>query len=398
MAAKPFSGVRGKTPLPRLFKYPLPPLSVARITDVVYEDGFIHLITDGQDHIIPYTPALLIHPRVYPLVADDVEGRVAHHPHAVEVRADLDTLVDICRRVSRISSAFLFLPPERQFLLDKHTSLHAEIKGGSPSLSPPSFRSKEEALAYVLRARGGYPPRIFVENVFFTARIAVSLARVRSVYLPPDALREVLSANLSPDSLGGEHLLPSSIVRVLSGDPVLFPSFWSDVDAGYGRGVLEYGEGKLGILADAEYLNLPYRIVKPITVSSSPGALPRAILSLLSFSRASALLSTPRGNIVEIALRTSSPRALSSWYLFEAVAEILSPLPSFLASTGALTPAGRASLIVLHRLRQRAPELYKRLSPHIPVCSRGLSALESFLRGLSSLRLEPLRSSTYRRE
>ncbi len=370
---------------------------MARITDVVYEDGFIHLITDGEDHIVPYTPALLIHPRVYSLLADDVEGTVIHHPLAVEVRADLDTLIDISRRVSRLSSAFLFLPPERQFLLDKHITLYADIRDGSPSLSPPVFRSREEALAYVLRTRRGYPPRVFLENVFFSARIAVDLTRVRNTRLPPDALRDVIAANLSPDSLGGEHVLPSSIVRVLSGDPLLFPSFWSDVDAGYGVGVLEYGEGRTGILADAEYLGLPYTLIKPITVSSSLGVLPRAILSLLSLAKTNVLLSSPQGNIVEIALKTSSPAALSSWYLFEAVADILAPLPSLLASTNALTPAGRVSLVVLYGLRRRAPELYKRLSPHIPVCSRGLSALESFLRGLSSLRLEPLRSSTCRR-
>ncbi len=359
-----------------------------------FEDGLITVETSEGPLYFPYTPALLLHPAVFPLLDVDLPART--HPYAVEVRGPLDDLIRIARRAARLSGAYLLLPPERQFALERGIRLHANLTPHGVSLAVPDLRDDRQALEFLLGPRFGNPALAFLENVFFRARIAADLTFHADVPLSPSALREVFVWNLSPETLGrGDVLLPSSIVRVTAGDPVLFPSCLSDADAGFGKGVLEYGEGRLGVLADAEILGYSYEVVRPQTVSASPGLLPRSLASLLSSVPLTRILSVPVGNIVEIALETD--RHARFWHLFEAVAHVVSNLSRVLASTNALTPVGRRTLLVAHNLRRRAPEVYKRLSPHIPVCSRGLNVLESFLRALSSLRWEPRHSSMYPR-
>jgi hypothetical protein len=138
-----------------------------RIESVDYEDGRVYLTASGQQLEYPYEPAILIPPHVYPLISTEGISRIIKHEHSVELRAPLYVLLDVQREVSAFTSAFLFLPPERQFLIDKKMSIGSELNDGMASFSLPSFSSARDALAFLLRSKHGLPPRVFVENVLY---------------------------------------------------------------------------------------------------------------------------------------------------------------------------------------------------------------------------------------
>ncbi|HID09633.1 TPA: hypothetical protein EYP13_05360, partial [Candidatus Micrarchaeota archaeon] len=176
-----------------------------RVESVEYEDGTVYVYTEGDTVEHPYLPALLIDPRIVPYLSAEVRGR--EHPHALEVRGSLDYLIDVQREVSRLSNAYLFIEPERQFLLEKGFSIGSHVVDGMPSLRLPSFDSWRDALTFLLRTRRGPAARTFMENVFYAARVAADLSRVDKTRLPPEALRVVLDLNICPTTVGSGDVL-----------------------------------------------------------------------------------------------------------------------------------------------------------------------------------------------
>ena len=373
-------------PYPCLLK-PRAPRGSVRVENVEYEDGKVYVYSGDCVLEREYTPALLVDPRVVPFLPERLEGK--EHPHALEVRGDLDYLVDVQREVSFLTNAYLFIEPERQFLLEKGFSIGSYVVDGMPSLRLPVFSSWRDALKYLLRTERGPAARTFLENVFYVARVAADLSRVGDVRLPPQALRVVLDLNLCPTTVGSPGvLLPASRVRVSVPLPFTYPSTDPILRKRFG-GSVPVRDGGLVPLADAEVLGLDYRVAVPFTASASPGAVQRGIGELLSlFLRMASRARVKGADIEEYALRSGSEGVVSAYAYMEAVSRVLLPLPSFLASTNALTPVGRVNYLTGWELYRREPNAYKRLYASSSTCSPVSKGLECFLLALSSLPLE----------
>jgi len=357
---------------------------------VDYEDGRVYIQTDNDVLEREYTPAIIL-----PRFARDflsLDGlSVTDHPHGLEIRGPLHALIDVQKQVSALTPAYLFIPPERQFLLDSGLSIGTEIVDGMPSLSPPSVDAPASARAYLLRTPRGLAPRIFVENVLFKHRIAADTALIDRTFLSPDALRVLLELNLSPEVIGtGDVLLPATRVRISLPMPVSLKS--TDPIFAHRRGgdPLSYSSGDVAPLSDALLLSESYDVVYPVTISLTTRAvIPSAVHSLLRmFHRLFASVLPHSGDIVDIASHTHSTDVVSAYSYMQAIADILLPLASYLASSNALTPLGRESFVSGWQLRQREPKVYSGLYGMNHTCLPALSELEYFLLALSSLPLE----------
>ncbi len=381
-------GIRGNALLPLLFKLRYP-LTHVRVRSVEYDDGRIFLHTDSDTLEYSYLPSLLIDPRILPFLSEQPLG--VEHPHSFEVRGDLDFLIDLYREASALTGAVLFIEPERQFLLEKGISLGSEFIDGMPSLRLPNFDSWKNALAFLLRSDHGYPPRVFLENMYYSARVAVDLSSVERVRLPPEALRVVLDLNIDPTTIlsGDGIILPASRVRPTVDIPFSYPSTDPVLRSRHGGFVTVSSESVIP-LSDAEILGVPYIVLRPIySSSSSPGILQRSLSHLLDlFTRFFRKVRPRSGRIDEIAARSASSDVVSAYAYMEAISRILLPLSSFLASTNALTPIGRINYLTALELYRREPNTYKRLYADNPLCSHVSNALEYFLLALSSLPLE----------
>ena len=361
-----------------------------------YEDGVVYIHSDSTTLEQPYQPAILVDPRISPYVSEDLAGK--KHPHALEVRGSLDYLIDVQRDVSKLTNAYLFIEPERQFLLDRGFSIGSHVIDGMPSLQLPTLDSWRDALTFLLRTKRGPAARTFLENTFYRARAAVDLSRVDRLRLPPEALRTVIELNIDPTTLGsGCILLPASRVRVSLSLPFTYPSIDPLLRKRLG-GAVPVRDGGLLPLADAEVLGLEYDTAVPVLASSAPGALQRGLDELFSiFSRMASRVRVKGSNMEDYAFRSRSSEVISAHAYMEAVSRIVLPLSSFLASTNALTPIGRVNYLTGWELHRREPNVYKRLYTSNSTCSRVLKGLEYFLLVLSSLPLELPRWLKYRR-
>ncbi len=368
-----------------------------RVESVEYDSGRIFLHTESGTLEYPFVPSLLIDKRILPFLSERPSGVV--HPRSFEVRGDIDYLIDIHREASALTGAVLLIEPERQFLLEKGISLGSEMVDGMPSLRFPHFGSWREALAYLLCTDHGYPPRVFLENIYFSARVAVDLTAVERTRLPPEALRIVLELNIDPTTLTSDSgiLLPASRVRPSVDMPFAYPSTDPLLRRRYG-GSVPVSSNSVIPLSDAEVLGVPYKILRPVYSSRSPGVLQRALSNLLNlFTRFYGKVHPRSDRIDEIAARSTSLEVVSAYSYMEALSRILLPLSSFLASTNALTPLGRINYLTGWELYRREPNTYKRLYADSPICSHVSNALEYFLLALSSLPLELPRWWRYRR-
>ncbi len=361
-----------------------------RVLSVEYEDGVVYIKTDEGVLEREYTPAMLVPSFVRDFL--DLDGvSVIEHEHSLELRAPLFTLLDIQKSVSPLTSAYLFIPPERQFLLDSGLSIHSPIVGGMPSLAEPTVSSPAEARAYLLRSERGHPPRVFVENVLFSHRIAADTSLVDRMYLPPDALRVLLSLNLGPDTvLRGRILLPPTRVRLRLPIPVSLKSTDPIFARRKGGDPVSYADGSIAPLSDAVILSSDYEVVYPVTVThDAPSSLFSSIFSLLeTFRRMASVVGVSAGDIGAVLRRSASREVVSAYSYLQAIADILLPLSSYLASSNALTPLGREAFVAGWGLFQREPKVYSGLYRMNDTCSRALSGLEYFLLALSSLPLE----------
>lgn len=358
-----------------------------RILAVEYDDGRMYVHTDRDTLEYPYVPAILIDPRIVKYLSETVSG--VRHPHALEVRGGIDYLIDLQREVSKLTNAFLFIEPERQFLLERGLSIGSQIVDGMPSFRLPLFDSWRDALTFLLRTRRGPAARTFLENIFYNARVAADLSVVDRLRLPPEALRIVLDLNIDPTTIGsGDVALPASRVRVstdlpftyLTTDPVLRKRL---------GGAIPVRDGGILPLADAEILGLEYELVAPIPVSSTPGIIQRGLNDLLALFRKMLSRIRVRGKSIEdYALRSSSSEVVSAYSYLEAISHIILPLSSFFASSNALTPIGRVNYLTGWELYRREPNAYKRLYASNSICSHVSSELEYFLLVLSNLPLE----------
>jgi len=386
-----FRGLGERTSFLFLYKWRRrsPPV---RVLSAEYDDGTVFIHTDSDVLERAYTPAILVPPFAADFLSLDGVS-IIRRKHALELRAPLSTLLDVQRDISALTPAYLFLPPERQFLLDNNLSIGSEIVGGMPSLSLPLASSPRDARAYLLRSPRGLAPRTFVENALYLARIPADTSVLDSIFLDPDALRVVLELNLSPENvlLGASGtLLPSSRVRLHLPLPVALRSTDPVFARKQGGAHVSYSSGSIAPLSDALLITGDYDVVYPVHSSPSPLAvIPSAVLSLLRlFHHISNAVRPRSSNILDVAFNSSSRRAVSAYSYLQAIADILLPLASYLASSNALTPLGRESLVAGWELRRREPKLYSRLYGKNHTCLPALSELEYFLLALSSLPLE----------
>ncbi|MDN5358497.1 MAG: hypothetical protein PWP76_340 [Candidatus Diapherotrites archaeon] len=359
-----------------------------RVESVEYDDGTVYVHTESDTLEYPYEPAILFDPRILPYLSEPPSG--VEHAYSFEVRGDVDYLIDLQREISRMTNAYLFIEPERQFLLDKGISIGTEIVDGMPSLRLPPLSSWRDALTFLLRTDHGPVPRVFLENVYFQHRVAVDLSHVRRVRVPSEALRVVLDLNIDPTTLSfkGGRLLPASRVRVSVDIPFNFPSTDPVLRERF-EGLVPVGRSGVLPLADAELLGLDYDVVVPVFSSERPGVLQRAVGRLFGiFNHMLRRIRVRGSTIEEYALRSSSSEVISAYAYIEAISRIVLSLAPFLASTNVLTPVGRENFLTGWEMYRRDPNTYKRLYADNPVCSRVSRGLEYFLLALSSLPLE----------
>ncbi len=363
-----------------------------RVLSAEYDDGTVFIHTDSGVLERDYTPALLVPPFAADFLTLDGIS-VIRREHALELRAPLSTLLDVQRDVSAFTSAYLFLPPERQFLLDNNISIGSGVVDGMPSLSFPVVSSPAEARAYLLRSTHGLAPRIFIENVLYLARIPADTSVLDSIFLDPDALRVIFDLDLSPENIRTGSpgiLLPSSRVRLHVPLPIALRSTDPVFARKLGGDPVSYSSGSIAPLSDALLITEDYDVVYPVYSAPSPLAtIPSAILSLLRlFRRFSEIVRPHSSSILDVALHSSSYRAVSAYSYLQAIADILLPLASYLASSNVLTPLGREAFVAGWELHRREPKLYSGLYGKNHTCLPALSELEYFLLALSSLPLE----------
>jgi len=337
------------------------------IVGASYEGDVVTLHHDsGEREEVPFTPRMLVPGSLAPYLPHHLETVDA--PGGLYVEAPYTTLLKLYQRLSRLTNAIVFPPPERQFLL--LNNLRPFSEGLRPNLPTPL-----SALYHLLRTTSTPNPALtFLENTLFLHGYARPLKRISRISVDHRVYFPLFQFNVDSSSFSEEGiLLPTSPVRVRT-----FREIHS-VHPRIGRRVLK-GEGVI-TLADALLYNLPHELIKELRSSPVPSFLLREVESLVQLFLSS-YRSSPRDLLVE------DPTAYN---LLLTSSSILLSLPDLLVNTFALGMRGRNTLLALYNLLRRDPNLYNDLAPSIDTCCPALSALASYLPALSSLLTEPLR-------
>ncbi len=322
---------------------------------------------DGSEERIPFTPRLLLPHHLAPHVSS---FHTIPAPGGLYVEAPYPTLLRLYSKLSLLSPAIIFPPPERQYLLLNH--LRPFTKGVSPDLPSPS-----SALFHLLLTPSTPNPALtFLENILFLHGYARPLRRISFLPVSTDLYLPFFSFNTDTSTISeeGDILLPTSLVEVRGYHEVRSVHPLLGVIVVKGEGIVT--------LADALLYDLPHTLVSPRYAKKTPSFLHREVQNLLDLFFNS-LHSLPNG------LDPSDP---TSYHLLLVSHAVLSSLPDLLLNTYALGVKGRNTLVALYNLLRRDPKVYNLLVSEIDTCCPASRELESYLPVLSNLLTEPLRS------